>query len=234
MTRRFRPRAVVFDLDGTLIDSLTLVLQAIAHALEPFAPRPTMDIFAHLGGPPERFLRTLLTDLSHVPAAMERMDAYHRSNMHLIQPFVGAVQLLENLRREGVQLAVWTGRDRASTDVLLRAHRLAEYFGVVVCGDDLPTHKPDPAGMREILRRLGIGPEEALFVGDADVDVLGGVACGVNTLLIRHARPIVPAISTQSWATVASPVEAFDMVRSCLGTCDAPAVDESREPANPL
>ena len=70
MTRAIRPRAVVFDLDGTLLDSLSLVLAAISHALEPFGGRPTKEIFAHLGGPPERFLCGLLDDLKNLPVAL--------------------------------------------------------------------------------------------------------------------------------------------------------------------
>ena len=82
-------RAVVFDLDGTLLDSLPLVLEAIRHALEPFGGSPTMDIFARLGGPPERFLADLLPDPVHVPEALRRMVAFHHRNHHLIQPYPG-------------------------------------------------------------------------------------------------------------------------------------------------
>jgi phosphoglycolate phosphatase-like HAD superfamily hydrolase len=81
-------RAAVFDLDGTLVDSLPLVLRSIAHAIEPFGPpRPTMEIFARLGGPPERFLPGLIGNTRDVPAALARMDAYHRDNQHEIAPF---------------------------------------------------------------------------------------------------------------------------------------------------
>ncbi len=211
------PRAVVFDLDGTLIDSLALVLAAIAHAVEPFGGRPTKDIFASLGGPPERFLPALISDLRHLPVAIERMDSFHRQNTHLIRPFEGVAILLGKLRAQNVQTAIWTGRDRTSADWLLREHDLEDYFSTVVCGDDLPTHKPDPEGLREIMRRLGVGPKETLFVGDADVDVLGGVACGVDTILIHNDRTIEAHISSQSWQIVASPVEAFAAVLKRLG-----------------
>jgi HAD superfamily hydrolase (TIGR01509 family) len=216
MTRAVPLRLAVFDLDGTLVDSLPLVLAAIAHAVEPYGGKPTMEIFAKLGGPPERFLGDLVGDLRHVPVAMERLECYHRENAHLIQPYAGANDALERLRRAGVRLALWTGRDRASAAWLLREHQLERFFDVVVCGDDLPSHKPDPAGLRHILETLTVKPEETLFVGDADVDVLGGVACGVDTLLIRHSRTVEKAISARSWRTVASPLEAFEAVLACL------------------
>jgi HAD superfamily hydrolase (TIGR01549 family) len=206
---RAAPTAVVFDLDGTLVDSLPLVLAAIAHALEPYGGRPTMDIFAHLGGPPERFMAGLVDDPAHVPEAVRRMAEFHDGNEQLIQPFAGASELLARLRREGVRAGVWTGRDRLSTDRMLRRHGLAEAVGAVVCGDDLPSHKPDPAGLREVLRRLEVTAGEAIFVGDADVDVLGGAAAGVDTLMIRHARQIAPVILARSWRVTATPTEAY-------------------------
>jgi HAD superfamily hydrolase (TIGR01509 family) len=206
------PRAVVFDLDGTLLDSLPLVLAAITHALEPFGTRPTMDIFATLGGPPARFLPDFLRDVNHLPVAMARLEAYHRENTHLIQPFEGVPAMLADLRALGVQVAIWTGRDRISAERLLLAHQLQGYFATVVCGDDLPTHKPEPEGLREIMRRLGVSPSETVFVGDADVDVLGGAACGVDTILIRHNREIEAHITSKSWHAVISPAEAYALV----------------------
>jgi HAD superfamily hydrolase (TIGR01549 family) len=217
MTPPSRRRSIVFDLDGTLLDSLPLVLAAIRHAIAPFGGEATMDIFARLGGPPERFMADLVAEPADVPEALRRMYSFHHDNIHLIQPYDGAARLLEELGERGVPVGVWTGRDRASTDVLMRRHGLAERLSAVVCGDDLPSHKPDPAGLREVLRRLETGGSESLLVGDADVDVLGGHACGVDTMLIRHERNIAPAILAKSWRVVAAPAEAYREVRFSVG-----------------
>ncbi|MDO8540377.1 MAG: HAD family hydrolase [Opitutaceae bacterium] len=217
MPDSFSPRAVVFDLDGTLLDSLTLVLEAIAHAIEPFGARPTAEIFAQLGGPPERFLAALVPHERHIGPAVRRMEAFHREHGHLIQPFPGAEPLLAELHAAGIALGIWTGRDRESTAYLLREHRLDHFFRDVVCGDDLPTHKPDPAGLQELLRRMGTSATDTLFVGDADVDVMGGVSAGVRTLLIRHSRRIDAGIMEQAWRTAAASSEAFSAVRTCVG-----------------
>jgi HAD superfamily hydrolase (TIGR01549 family) len=216
MKRPAALRAVVFDLDGTLVDSLPLVLQSIAHGIQPFGPRPTMEIFGRLGGPPERFLPTLLDDIAHVPEALARMEAFHRANSHLIQPFTSVAAALQRLRGAGLQLGIWTGRDRASTEPLLRSFAMESWFGAVVCGDDFTTHKPNPEGLREIVRRFGVLPTETLFVGDADVDVLGGVGCGVDTILIRHGREIAADVTALAWRSVSSPAEALELVLSCV------------------
>ncbi len=212
MSGRTRPEVVVFDLDGTLLDSLPLVLAAISHAVEPFGTRPTMEIFARLGGPPERFLPPMIAHARNLPVALERLGAFHRDNAHLIQPYAGAKELLATMQTAGVRTALWTGRDRSSAEWLLQSHRLQACFATMVCGDDLATHKPDPAGLREILRRLDVPAERTLFVGDADVDVLGGSDCGVDTVLIRHARQVENHIAARAWCTVVSPADAFDVV----------------------
>jgi HAD superfamily hydrolase (TIGR01509 family) len=218
MSRPVCRRAVVFDLDGTLVDSLPLVLASISHALAPFGSRAAADILARLGGPPERFLLTLLDDAKNLPVALERLGAFHDENVHLVRPYEGVTACLTRLRAAGVPAALWTGRDRPSAEWLLREHHLEHFFATVVCGDDLGSNKPNPEGLREIMRRLQVAPDETLFVGDADVDVLGGVGCGVDTLLIRHAREIEVHIASQSWRTVLSPREAYDLVIGCVET----------------
>ncbi|MEO6569519.1 MAG: HAD-IA family hydrolase [Opitutaceae bacterium] len=216
MRRAGRTGSVIFDLDGTLMDSLPLVLRAFSHALEPFAPQPTMQIFAQLGGPPERIFPGLLGGDRHLREAMERLHTFNRDNHHLIEPFVGVGVVLEKLRLRDVSLAIWTGRDRESAEWLLHRHRLRSFFDTIMCGDDLPSHKPDPAGLRQILAHLNARAENALLVGDADVDVLGGAACGVDTVLINHAREVEKTVLAKSWRTVSSPFEAYELVLRCV------------------
>ena len=209
-----RRRAVVFDLDGTLIDSMTLVFAAIAHAIEPYRVLSREEIFAKLGGPPQRFMPAMLEDPRHIPDALLRLERYDRENQHLIQPFADTLRFLEQLREggSGVKLAIWTGRDRESGTWLLRTLRLESFFETVVYGDDLASHQPEPEGLQEIMRRLGVSAAETLFVGDADVDVLGGAAGGVDTILVEHGRRADEAIRARAWRVVDSPAEAFALV----------------------
>lgn len=216
--RTLRPRAVVFDLDGTLVDSMPMVLRAFAHALEPFRPAlPERELFLRLGGPPDRTFRELIGEDRHVPAALARMAAYSEANWRQIQPFAGALDLVAHLENDGLVQAVWTGRDRVSTVRILDEQKLAPRFRTVVCGDDLPTHKPHPQGLAEIMKRLVVDAAETIYVGDADVDVIAGAELGVRTILIDHRRPIEADIANKAWRVVASPAEAYREVRAALG-----------------
>jgi len=211
------PRAIVFDLDGTLIDSMPLVLRAFAHALAPFRPELTEDdIFLRLGGPPERTLTELIGDAAGVEEALRRLETFGFANSSAIQPFVGMRETLEILRERGLKLAVWTGRDRATTETIMRTHDLPDFFDTVVCGDDLPTHKPHPGGLLEILRRLSVSADEVLYAGDADADVLGGAEACVRTLLIKHGRNTDAGVIGRAWRTVDTPKEAYRLVLGCL------------------
>lgn len=210
-------RAVVYDLDGTLVDSMPMVLKAFAHALEPhLPPLPPMELFARLGGPPDRTFRDLLGDEVRAADALRRLIEFSRANWRLIQPFDGMSVHLDDVRAARRTVALWTGRERESTEWILREQQLNERLHTVICGDDLPTHKPHPGGLQEIMRRLSLEPREMLFVGDADVDVLAGAEAGIRTILILHGREVGQAVLEKAWLVVDSPAEAYAAVSRML------------------
>ena len=210
-------RAVVFDLDGTLVDSMPFVLEAFAHAIVPYAAALTPDEWrARMGGPPERILEGLLSEPDQVSAAMYRLNAYTEGQWARVAAFKGMNSLIDDLVRRGLRIGVWTGRERASATSILEAHRLGENLTSFVCGDDLPSHKPDPAGLSLALQELSAAADETLFVGDSEVDVLAGAALGVKTLLITHRLTVDTSVLTLAWRTVERPLDAYDLLRSEL------------------
>jgi phosphoglycolate phosphatase-like HAD superfamily hydrolase len=210
-------RGVVFDLDGTLLDSMPQVLRMFGHAVSPFIDPLSDDQWrSRLGGPPRRILETVLENPLHVGEAMARLTEYQLVYLNRILAFGGMKVLFDDLSRAGVATGIWTGRDRRSTEALMDEHRIRGMITALVCGDDLATHKPHPEGLSEVLRGLDVKTTDALFVGDSDVDVLAGAALGVKTVWITHGLEINPSIAAQAWRVVNTPTEAYSIVRGEL------------------
>jgi HAD superfamily hydrolase (TIGR01549 family) len=205
---------VVFDLDGTLVDTMPFVIEGLAMAVTPYRSRPTLDeVMSNLGGPSEVCLRRLLGGARHLAEALATYLGYLRQNDHVAQPFRGARTLLKHLQSASVPIGLWTGRERNSTLARLQALSWEGRFDPIVCGDDLGSHKPDPAGLLKIVHYWRLKPCHVLFVGDSDQDIEGGAAAGVPMLAIDHGRRIVPMPGRRPLAVVPNPWAAYAWVR---------------------
>jgi phosphoglycolate phosphatase/pyrophosphatase PpaX len=210
-------RGVVFDMDGTLLDSMPLVVRGLAMAVEPFRPRPDRrEIMASLGGPSEACLRRLLGGETHVAAALARHAEFLGRHEGTAQLFPGARKLVEDLHQAGIQLGIWTGRERSMAVARLGALALEHCFSVLVCGDDLASHKPDPEGLLRILAQWRLAPGAALFVGDSDQDLAGARAAGVPMVAIRQDREVAPELLKHPVAVVETPPQAYAWVRAAV------------------
>ena len=181
---RTRPIALLFDLDGTLVDTVPLILASARHAFaEHPGRRPTdADWIAGIGKP----LRVQIEEIAGGPGPVEGLVARYREYFwahhdEMTKPFPGAAELLAALRAAGHPVGVVTAKWVEPAWKSLRHSGLAGFVQAVVGADSLPEHKPDPAPVRMLLGRLGRGPEEALLVGDSPHDVAAGNAAGVST-----------------------------------------------------
>ncbi len=214
MNRTRAHRGVVFDLDGTLVDSMPIVLDGLATAVSAYRPRPSRrEVMAALGGPSDACVRRLVPSRGQRAAALAAYLGYLNAHEDRIRPFRGARRLLADLAAARIPLAIWTGRERDSTLVRLRALAWEERFEPVICGDDLPSHKPDPAGLHRIMRRWRLEPADVVFVGDSDQDLAGGVAAGVAMVAISNGRRLAAGLARKADAVVATPAAAYARVR---------------------
>jgi pyrophosphatase PpaX len=173
---------VLFDLDGTLVDTFTLYLEAYSRALEThLGRRPELDDFiTHRPSSELHFLRGWVGDEAAERchrAMQEHYRELHGSHCEGIYP--GVREMLAALRAGGLRLGVVTGKGRATWEITGARLDLGE-FEVVVTEDDVPRPKPDPAGLRLALEAMGAAPAEAVYVGDSLSDMQAGRTAGMR------------------------------------------------------
>ena len=187
--RRFG--AVLFDIDGTLVDSVGMVVAGLADMYERYTgTRPAeSEVRALMGMPLSEQVRRLPSGPPSPDIAAEMADyAIGRYAVHesLERPFEPAVEALRDLVRAGVPVALVTSKNaRELTDFLARLPDAA-LVGAAVSADDAPRPKPAPDPVLLAAARLGVDPGACVFVGDSRFDIAAGKAAGVATVGVLY------------------------------------------------
>ena len=189
-------RAVLLDLDGTLLDTAPEIAAAAADMLSELGLDPVdpLRVREFIGkGIPHLVRRTLEASLGRAPderrvgSAMEGFFFhYAKRNGRMSKPYPGVLEGIAELRAKGFALACVTNKTAQFTIPLLEATGLAGFFPVVVSGDTMPKKKPAPDPLLEACRRLGVPAPEALMVGDSRNDALAARAAGCPVLLVPY------------------------------------------------
>jgi phosphoglycolate phosphatase len=194
--------ALIFDLDGTLIDSKQDLIHSV-NAMRRELGRgklPEETISGYIGhGAPQLVARALgdgYTEQERQRALQFFLSYYELHKMDSTCAYPGVAETLEKL--ESVPMAVLTNKPVRISVRILEAMRLSKYFRAIYGGNSFSTKKPDPLGARTILRELEVEPQEALLVGDSEVDVqtarnAGTLAAAVNYGFGVHDRGAYPA-----------------------------------------
>jgi len=195
-------KTYLFDLDGTLLDSIDLILTSFRHTARVHLGRELTDAFwlAGIGTP----LRDQLTKIARSDQELAAMlDTYRTFNLEhhdeMARPYPGIVDVVRRLHRDGAKLALVTSK--LSTGALrgLRLLQLEDEIGVRVCADDVVHGKPDPEPVLKALAAVDARPEDAVLIGDSIHDIESGRAAGIATAavtwgpfpreLLEQARP---------------------------------------------
>jgi pyrophosphatase PpaX len=177
--------ALLFDLDGTLIDSLELIQSSARHAFDGHAGRvPTADEWrALIGLPLVDCFREFVSDEDEVARLVERYREYQLAHHdRLVHAYDGVVAAIRRLASAGHPMALVTSKADWLAQRALVHVGLSDAIPVVVGCDSCVRHKPHPEPVERALALLGVGPDEAIFVGDSPHDVAAGRAAGVYTV----------------------------------------------------
>ena len=179
-----RFRAVLFDLDGTLIDSTRLIIESYHHTMRVHRGRTLAEAewIKGLGTP----LRVQFRRFTDDPDEIQRMiTTYREWNLahhdEMVRVFPGAVEAVGALKRGGAKLGIVTSKNRHGVRIGLELCGFQEPFDTVITSDDLEASKPDPAPVAAALAALGEPAQAALFVGDSPHDIAAGRNAGTAT-----------------------------------------------------
>jgi HAD superfamily hydrolase (TIGR01549 family) len=205
--------AVVFDLDGTLVDTMTSAPQAYVDTIRSLggpdvSPSEVVAVW-HIGPTPvvlEHFLGRPVS-----PDDTERFHRHFAAVVATVQPYPGVVGMLDELDRGGHRLGVFTTATHRAATTTLAAAGLAGYFRVVVGGDDVSRPKPAPEGLELSCLRLGTGVTDAVYVGDAAVDLQ--CADAANASGIHAAWGLVNGTGSVPGRIARRPHDVVELVR---------------------
>jgi pyrophosphatase PpaX len=181
------PTTVLFDLDGTLIDSVDLIVESYQHTFRthglPIASRE--QIVEGIGTP----LWTVFGELTEDRAEIERwIVTYREFNLghhdQRVSAFPGVVEMIATIGRAGRRMGIVTSKNNAGARRGLALIGVAEHFEVVVGSDDVTNPKPHAEPVHRALADLGAEAHEAVFIGDSHHDVASGRAAGVRTVAV--------------------------------------------------
>lgn len=202
------PTHVLFDLDGTLVDSAPDLAQAVDGMLEELGREPVgeQNVRAWVGNGTEMLVRRALAG-SLDDSAADRlppevrtealdmfMSLYGRCNGERSLVYEGVFPFIEALTQADVKLGIVTNKPTSFSRQLLERSNLAHWFDALVCGDTLSVMKPDPRTMRHALQELGGEAQRALMVGDSETDIKTARAAGIPCVAVsygyNHGKPI--------------------------------------------
>jgi len=182
-------RGVLFDLDGTLADTIELILRSYRHTMQTHlgAAPPDERWLSTMGTPLRAQLSDFARDESEAEAMLETYTVFQRSiHDEMVRPFPGAVGVLGQLRARGARLAVVTSKRNVVARRTMEVCGLWDAIDVVVGADDVARGKPDPEPVHRALDalRLADRADEVLFVGDSPFDLRAGRSAGTRTAAV--------------------------------------------------
>ena len=192
-------KAVIFDRDGTLFDSLAVILRSFNYGIEPFTDRRPSDSewFAAFG-PAEPEVMGRFIPAEKKEAAFDRFYCYYQEHIGEIALFEGVSELLFRLKEGGMKLGLFTGGGRTSTRFCLEKRGVLSLFDVLITGDDVALPKPHPEGIHKAVDFLNVKPEQTVVVGDSGADIQAGGKAGTTTVMARWSEvPLAFDFSSQ-------------------------------------
>jgi phosphoglycolate phosphatase len=192
-------QGILFDLDGTLVNSATDICTAVNHVLTQCAlPELEENAVERMIGDgipklAERALAAAGGDMSTLASFTRDVSNYYQ--LHAADHtkcFPGVLSTLKHLHNRGIRMGVVTNKPVAATSMILDTLGLSEFMDVVIGGDSLPVRKPNPAPVIEAIRHLGVSTERVIMVGDSAHDIDAASGAGIASVAVTYGYHRAP------------------------------------------
>lgn len=210
-------KAVLFDLDGTLLNTNEVIYMSFKHIFSEVLNLNLSEeeIKSNYGKPLEVSLKKYVKDeeeLNRVIHEYRTFNEMHHDNM--CKPFVGAVELLKELKKLGIKTAIVTSKRKGLAVKGLTIGNMLEYMDVVISPEDTEKHKPNPEPAIKACEVLGVEPSEAIMVGDSSYDLICGKEAGCLTCGVEYtALDINVLLEVNPTYMVKEPLEILDIIK---------------------
>jgi len=180
-------KAVIFDIDGTLIDTTELILKCYNHTFKNYSisPKSKKEIFKVFGHPLKKCYEILCSTEDVVKLCEAHMN-FQEKNLHLARNFKGILKTLKKLKEKKLKIAAISARSNRTTMKTIKKAGLTKYIDVLISREDIINPKPHPDPLFLALKKLKIDPKNAIMVGDTPVDIQAGKNAGTRTIGVTY------------------------------------------------
>lgn len=190
----------IFDIDGTLTSTNDLIFNSFNYVTEKYINKfYTSEELIALFGPTEEEILKELTGDRFEDARKDYFEYYNSHHKKLADIYPGIQDVLKKIKEAGLPLGVFTGKGREAATITLKILHVFDYFDLIVTGDDVEKHKPDPEGILKFVDMFNLNKSKVLLVGDAPADIQAAHDAGVKIASVvwdSYAKDVVLAMKS--------------------------------------
>ncbi|SEB56274.1 HAD family hydrolase [Paenibacillus sp. GP183] len=178
-------KSVLFDFDGTLADTLPLTFCAFRSVFQKYENKlmNNEEIINTFGPTEEEIIKLNITNKELVDSAIEHYYEIYENHFHeMVKMPSEIVDLIKDLFRQNIKMAIITGKSRRCLDICLKNFGISDFFIMSITGDEVTKPKPDPEGIFKAIQLMDLRSHEVVFVGDSNADIMAGKSANILTI----------------------------------------------------
>jgi pyrophosphatase PpaX len=178
-------KAVIFDLDGTLADTIPLTVYSIKEVTKELTGKVLSDedVLLEFGPIDTDIIKKLVDNDKREISIKAYVEHFSNNFDSFVKPIEGIIELIKFMKSKNIKIGLFTGRSLRVTQIILKKLGIEKYFDEMLAGDFTAKPKPDPEGIKCTLDKLNVKSSDAIYVGDCDVDILASKAAGTLSVL---------------------------------------------------